>query len=215
LHWLPKEDDPMMTTICIAFVTVVVSVLALRNQELFDKLKFNAYDAKHSNHWYRFFTYGFVHAGWAHLFINMLVFYSFGEIVEGYFRLYFIHQYILYFLLLYIGGLMLSIIPAFGKHKNDVFYNAVGASGAVAAVIFSSIILYPTGKIFFFFIPVGIPAPLFGVLYVGYEYYMSKRAHDNIGHDAHLWGAIYGVIFTLALKPGLAVSFLQQIGLMQ
>jgi membrane associated rhomboid family serine protease len=203
----------MFTTICIAFVTVIVSVLALNNQELFDKLKFNAYDAKHSNHWYRFFTYGFVHAGWMHLFINMLVFYSFGEIVEGYYRLYFGHHYILYFLLLYIGGLMLSIIPAFGKHKNDVFYNAVGASGAVAAVIFSSIILYPSGKIFLFFIPVGIPSPLFGLLYLGYEYYMSRRSHDNIGHDAHMWGAIYGVAFTLVLRPHLGLEFLQQIGL--
>ena len=203
----------MVTTFCIILVTVIVSILSLNNHELFDRLKFNAYDAKHSNHWYRFFTYGFIHAGWTHLFINMFVFYSFGEIVEGYFRIYFIHRYILYFLLLYMGGLLLSIIPAFGKHKNDVFYNAVGASGAVAAVIFSSIILYPTGKIFFFFIPVGIPSPLFGLLYIAYEYYMSKRSKDNIGHDAHLWGAIFGIIFTIAVRPEFAISFLQQIGL--
>jgi membrane associated rhomboid family serine protease len=145
----------------------------------------------------------------------MLVFYSFGEIVEGYFRLYFIHRYFLYFVLLYVGGLMLSIIPAFGKHKNDVFYNAVGASGAVAAVIFSSIILYPTGKIMLFFIPVGIPSSIFGLLYIAYEYYMSKRSHDNIGHDAHFWGAVYGVIFTLVLRPQLGLDFLRQIGLIQ
>lgn len=105
------------------------------------------------------------------------------------------------------------MIPAFGKHKNDVFYNAVGASGAISAVIFSSIILYPTGKIFLFFIPVAIPSPVFGVLYILYEAFMSRNAKDNIGHDAHLWGAIFGMIYTVALKPSLLMIFLQQIGL--
>ena len=203
----------MNITFIIIFLTAVISVFALNNEEVFAKLKFNAYDARHSNHWYRFFTYGFVHAGYVHLMINMVVLYSFGVIVEYEFLKYFPGKASFYYILLYVGGLILSIIPAFGKHKNDVFYNAVGASGAVAAVVFSSIILYPTGKIFFFFIPVPIPAPLFGIFYVGYEYYMAKRGRDNIGHDAHLWGAIFGVIFTLALKPGLAMMFLQQLGI--
>jgi membrane associated rhomboid family serine protease len=204
----------MNLTIIIIAVTVLVSVLALNNEEIFARLKFNAYDAKHSNHWYRFFTYGFVHAGYVHLLINMFVLYSFGVITETYFGFYFPGKGGFYYILLYIGGLILSIIPAFGKHKNDVFYNAVGASGAVAAVLFASIILYPTGKIFFFFIPVPIPAPIFGVFYVAYEYYMAKKVQDNIGHDAHLWGAIFGVVFTFALKPGLFVIFLQQVGIL-
>ena len=197
----------MNVTLIIIVITCAVSILALYNPDLLGKLKFNAYDAKHSNHWYRFFTYGFVHAGFMHLFINMLVLYSFGSIVEQFFGFYFPGKGSFNFILLYVGGLILSIIPAFGKHKNDVFYNAVGASGAVAAVLFSSIILHPAGKIFFFFIPIPIPSPIFGVFYVAYEYYMSKRANDNIGHDAHLWGAIFGVVFTIALKPGLAGMF--------
>jgi membrane associated rhomboid family serine protease len=94
-----------------------------------------------------------------------------------------------------------------------VFYNAVGASGAVSAVVFSSIILYPSGKIFLFLIPVPIPAPVFGILYVAYEYYMAKNSRDNIGHDAHLWGAVFGVVYTVALKPGLILKFMQEIGL--
>jgi membrane associated rhomboid family serine protease len=203
----------MTMTIIIIGITVLISILCLNKVELFDKLKFNAYDVRHSNQWYRFFTYGFLHAGWVHLFINMLVLYSFGEIVESYFKFYFPSKHILYYLLLYVGGLLLSIIPAYGKNKNDVFYNAVGASGAIAAVLFSSIILYPTGKIMFFFIPIGIPSPIFGVLYVAYEYYMSKKANDNIGHDAHLWGAIFGIVFTIAIRPQFAITFLQQIGL--
>jgi membrane associated rhomboid family serine protease len=203
-----------MITYVIIFATVVVSILAMNNEDLFARLKFNAYDARHSSHWYRFFTYGFVHAGYIHLLINMVVLYSFGGIVESYFKVYFPGKATFYFGLLYVGGLILSIIPAFGKHKNDVFYNAVGASGAVAAIVFASIILYPSGKIFLFFIPVPIPAPVFGVFYVAYEYYMAKRGGDNIGHDAHLWGSIFGVVFTLALKPALAVFFLQQVGIL-
>jgi membrane associated rhomboid family serine protease len=203
----------MTITIIIIGLTALISILCLNNAELFDKLKFNAYDVKHSNQWYRFFTYGFLHAGWMHLFINMLVLYSFGVIVETYLKFYFPTKYVLYYLLLYIGGLLLSIIPAYGKNKNNVFYNAIGASGAIGAVLFSSIILYPSGKIFFFFIPIGIPSPIFGVLYIAYEYYMSKRAKDNIGHDAHLWGAIFGVVYIIAIKPQFAISFLQQIGL--
>jgi membrane associated rhomboid family serine protease len=203
----------MIISYIIIFLTVLISILAMSSEDLFAKIKFNAYDVKHSNHWYRFFTYGFVHAGYVHLFINMLVLYSFGVIVESYFAVYFPGKGSFYFILLYLGGLILSIIPSYGRHKNDVFYNAVGASGAVSAVVFSSIILYPAGKIMLLFIPVPIPAPLFGILYVGYEYYMAKNAKDNIGHDAHLWGAIFGVIFTIALKPNLIAIFLQQIGI--
>jgi membrane associated rhomboid family serine protease len=203
----------MNLTLIIITVTVLASILGFNNSELFDRLKFNAYDVKHSNHWYRFFTYGFLHAGWIHLFLNMLVLYYFGAVIEYWFRYYFPVKHLFYYLLLYVGGLILSVIPAFGKHKNDVFYNAVGASGAISAVIFSSIILYPTGRISLMFLPIPIPAPIFGVLYIAYEVYMSKNAKDNIGHDAHLWGAVFGVIFTLALKPSLLMIFLQQLGL--
>jgi membrane associated rhomboid family serine protease len=198
----------------IIVITCIVSILCLRDDELFQKLKFNAYDVKHSNQWYRFFSYGFLHANWIHLFINMFVLLSFGEFVEKRFHMVFPDKYILYYPLLYLGGLLISIVPAYGKHKNDVFYNSVGASGAVSAVVFASIILYPVGKISLFFIPVGIPSPLFGLLYLVYEFYMSKRAKDNIGHDAHLWGAIFGVVYTIALKPSLAKEFLIMIGLL-
>ena len=204
----------MTVTFIIIVITATVSILALNNEQLFTRLRFNAYDVKHSNQWYRFLTYGFVHAGYVHLIINMLVFYSFGRVVEQNFLLHFPGKSSFYFILLYAGALLLSIIPAFGKHKNDVYYNAVGASGAVSAIVFSSILLYPSGKIFLFLIPVAIPAPLFGILYLAYEAYMSKRGKDNIGHDAHFWGAIFGLVYTIALKPGLVPLFFQQLGLM-
>ncbi len=200
-------------TIVIIALTVLISLLAFNRDDVFSRLKFNAFDVKHKNQWYRFVTYGFVHADFIHLFVNMLVLYSFGRIVETFFAMYFPLKADFYYSLLYLGGLMLSVAPAFGKHKNDVFYNAIGASGAVSAVLFASIILYPAGKIMLLFIPIPIPAPVFGVLYIAYEYYMGKRGGDNIGHDAHLWGAIFGVVFTLALKPSLFLNFLDQIGI--
>jgi membrane associated rhomboid family serine protease len=198
----------MEVSYSIILVTCVISIFCLRDENLFHKLKFNAYDVKHSNQWYRFFSYGFLHANWLHLFVNMFVLLSFGEFVEKRFHMIFHEMYILYYLLLFIGALLISIIPAYAKHKNDVFYNSVGASGAVSAVVFASIILYPLGKISFFFIPIGIPSPLFGVFYLIYEWYMSRRADDNIGHDAHLWGSVFGILYPIALKPALANDFL-------
>ncbi|MCX6245439.1 MAG: rhomboid family intramembrane serine protease [Bacteroidetes bacterium] len=204
----------MEITYGIILITVVASIICFNNEELFTRLRFNAFDVKHSNQWYRFFSYGFLHAGWLHLLVNMVVLYSFGQMVERIYHRLFLEKYILYYILLYMGGLLLSIIPAFGKHKNNVFYNAVGASGAVSAVIFASILLIPNAPISFFFIPVRIPGWVFGFLYIAYEFYMSRRAKDNIGHDAHFWGAVFGVIFTILLKPSLATSFLEQIGIL-
>jgi membrane associated rhomboid family serine protease len=202
----------MYVTIGISVVTVLLSLLGFSNREVFDKCKFNPYDIRHGGQWYRFFTYGFFHAGWFHLIINMLVLLSFGDLVEKAFHFYFHSRYVLYYLLLYFGAILLSVIPAFGKHKNDVFYNAVGASGAVSAVVFASILISPLQKVYLFFIPIGIPAVIFGFLYLAYEFYMSRRAKDNIGHDAHLWGAIYGLAFTILAKPKIFMDFLEKLG---
>ncbi len=107
---------------------------------------------------------------------------------------------------------MFSVLFDYGKHKHDPAYNAVGASGAVSAVVFASIILYPGGGIYLFFIPVEIPSPVFGILYLIYSAYMARRGRDNIGHHAHFWGAIYGVVFTIALKPVLFLYFIDELG---
>ncbi len=198
-------------TFIIIFLTSAISLFALANMQLSDKLRFNAYLAKHSNQWYRFFTYAFVHADWMHLMVNMFVLYSFGRIVEMFYKLNFGVKGILYFIMLYIGGIMFSVLASFGKHKDDFGYNAVGASGAVSAVVFASIIFYPTGKIFLFFIPIGIPAFIFGIIYLVYSAYMANRNVGNIGHDAHFWGAIFGAMFTVTLKPTLFMSCIEQI----
>lgn len=195
----------------IVAITCLVSIMAFYNPELLGKLQFNAYAIKHQKQGYRFLTYAFVHGGWGHLAINMFVLWSFGRIVYGLYLYLFGNLGILYFLLLYIGGIMFSVLFDFGRHKDNEWYNAVGASGAVSAVVFASIILYPQGGVYLFFIPVEIPSPIFGILYLVYSAYMAKRGRDNIGHDAHFWGAIYGVILTIVLKPSLFIRFLEEL----
>lgn len=184
----------------IIITTAIISVIAFNRIDIFDRLKFNAHAIQTKKQWYRFFSYGLIHADWMHLIINMFVFYSFGDIVLFFFKFHFGFQANIYFMLLYIGGIAFSTLYDFGKHKNDPYYNAVGASGAVAAVLFSSILLYPQGEIFLFFIPIGIPAPIFGLLYLVYSVYMARKNTDNIGHSAHFGGAIFGLIFTIAIR---------------
>jgi len=198
-------------TLFILAVTILVSVGALLNGIVLHRLQFNAYAVQHHREWWRFFTYGLVHADWVHLLVNMYVLYSFGAVVEMLYRYHFDVKGTFYYVFLYIGGILFSVLYDFGKHKDDPYYNAVGASGAVSAVVFASIILYPGGKISLFFIPIGIPSALFGILYLVYSAYMARRGKDNIGHNAHFWGAVFGVLFTVALKPSLFPAFLNSL----
>jgi len=196
----------MSVTVIIIAITVIVSLMAFSNREIFRRLAFNAYDIKHFKNSYRFLSYALIHADWIHLLVNMMVLYSFGRIVEQYYDIYFGAKGILYYLLLYVGGTALSTLPSYGKHKDDYTYTAVGASGAVSAVVFASILFDPLSKIFIFLIPIGIPAIVFGVLYLIYSAYMGKKNIDNVGHDAHFWGAVFGFVFTIVLKPALIVQ---------
>lgn len=201
----------MTVTLFIIIVTALVSVVAFSNHELFRRLLFNAYDIKHFKNGYRFLSYALVHADWMHLIINMLVLYSFGRVVESYYSFIFGDKGILYYVLLYVGAIAISTLPSYGKHKDDYTYSAVGASGAVSAIVFASIIFDPLNKIYIFLIPIGIPAIVFGLLYLAYSWYMSNKNLDNVGHDVHFWGAIFGLVFTLALKPALINHFLGSI----
>lgn len=195
----------MSVTIIIIAITVIISLIAFNNREIFRRLAFNAYDIKHFKNSYRFLSYALIHADWIHLFINMMVLYSFGRVVEEYYAMLFGAKGILYFILLYVGGTALSTLPSYGKHKDDYSYTAVGASGAVSAVVFAFILFDPLGKLTLFPIPIGIPAIIFGVMYLIYSAYMGKKNIDNVGHDAHFWGAVFGFVFTVILKPELIV----------
>lgn len=195
----------------IMIPTIIVSIMAFKNVELFDKCKFNPSHILNSKEWYRFFSYGIVHADFFHLAINMWVLWIFGEGIVYYFGYFFEELSNLYFILLYIPALAISVIPSYLKHKENIFYNAVGASGAVSAVVYASIIIAPTSSLYLMFIPIAIPAWLFGAIYLVYTIVMDKRGNSNIGHSAHLWGALYGLLFMLIAKPDVYIYFFQQI----
>jgi membrane associated rhomboid family serine protease len=197
-----------MINYLIIGITAIVSVMAFSNRELFDKLKFNAYYIKHSKQTWRFFSYGLVHGGWAHLLINMFVLWSFGEIVESFLSQSFGLKGELYFVLLYVAGIIFSTLVDFRNNKENIYYNAVGASGAVSAVVFASILIFPGGSIFVFPIPIPIPSWLFGILYLAYSAYMAKRGTDNVGHTAHFWGALVGVVFMIIVAPQVFAGFI-------
>jgi membrane associated rhomboid family serine protease len=199
----------MTITVLIIAITAIVSIIAFSNRELFRRLAFNAYDIKHFRNSYRFLSYALIHADWIHLLVNMMVLYSFGRIVETYYGAYFGLKGTLYYLLLYVGGTALSTLPSYGKNKENYSYTAVGASGAVSAILFASIVFLPLGRIVIFPIPIGIPAIIFGPLYLIYSAYMGKKNIDNIGHDVHFWGAIFGFAFTILLKPVLMVNLFE------
>lgn len=201
-----------MTLIIIA-ITSIISVLAFNNQELFSKLQFNAYQVYHKKQYYRLITHGFIHAGWWHLFLNMFVLYFFGQTVEVYLG-YMADQGIIKFpILIYLSFYFLAMVFASSislfRQKDNAWYNAVGASGAVSAMLFFSIFFDPWQKIIVYIIPV--PGIIFAVLYVIYSHYQSKKGQDNIAHDAHLLGAIFGFIFPLFLDIGLINHFISEL----
>jgi membrane associated rhomboid family serine protease len=208
-----------MITYIIIGITVITSLYAMNNDSLTHKLMFNAYHINSRKEWYRFFSHGIIHADIAHLAFNMYALYMFGvssRNIVGVEEIYSFENVFgvkgpLFFILLYVGGLAMSSLYSYEKHKNDIFYNALGASGAVSAVVFAYIILSPKAQLGFMFIPIPIPAYLFGIIFLAIEYYLGKRGKSNIGHDAHFWGAIYGIAFTLILKPSLFTAFITQI----
>lgn len=160
---------------------------------------------------YRFFTHALIHADFTHLLFNMLTLYFFGPMVEAYFSIYFQGKAELFYILLYVGGVVLSSFWSYEKYKNNSLYSALGASGAVSAVLFSGILLAPLNPIYIMFIPFPIPAFVFGALYLIYSWYMAKRGKDNIGHDAHFWGAVFGIVFPIVIKPELALLFIKRL----
>jgi membrane associated rhomboid family serine protease len=197
-------------TIIIIILTAIISIAAFNNIILFDQLKLFPAAMSNGKDAYRMVTYGFIHADWLHLAVNMYVLYNFGEYgTELMYTMAFGNKGILFFILLYIGGIMTSVIPSYEKHKHNFNYTAVGASGAVSAVVFAFILFNPLQIFNFLFIPFDIPAYIFGGLYMGISYYLAKQNRGNIGHDAHFFGALFGIMFTILLDKNIAIRFVE------
>ena len=194
-------------TFLIIAVTVGVSLIAFTNQDLKNKALFYPYGMGSSSQYYRFLSHGFIHADYIHLFFNMFTLYSFGRFAEV--ALFNKTEYII----LYVSALAVSSIFDFIKNRNNSGYAALGASGAVSAVLFATLIFDPWSKgVALFGIELlALPNIVFAVLYLWYCAYMSKRGGDNIGHNAHLWGSVYGFVFTAILKPELFKGFIDKL----
>jgi membrane associated rhomboid family serine protease len=194
----------------IVIITGFVSYSAWRKPELFNKLLLSPYIIVRSKQYYRMLTYGFVHGNWSHLIVNMLVFLSFSDALIYYFGMIWYSSGKLMFIILYLSAIVVSSIYDVIKYKDNSAYSAVGASGATSAIIFASMLFQPWNMIYFFGI-IPIPSIIFGIIYLIYSYVMGQKSIDNIGHNAHFWGAVYGFLFPILLEPDLLKNFIHQI----
>ncbi|MBN1144471.1 MAG: rhomboid family intramembrane serine protease [Bacteroidales bacterium] len=203
----------MITYILIVF-TALVSIPAFSNHDRFLKLQFNPYQIYHRKQWYRMLTHGFLHANWTHLIVNMLVLFFFGPYVEKNLSMILnpgMQQWDkLIYLLFYFAAIVVASLSSLYKHKDHPWYNAVGASGAVSAIIFFFIFFNPWELIYFYGI-LPVPGVIMGVLYLIYSHYMSRREADNINHDAHMSGAIFGFVFPLFINYRLIHLFIDEL----
>ena len=194
-----------MFTFALIVLTVVVSWQAFERPRLLQRLILwpPAIDRQHQ--YDRLLTHGFLHADWSHLLFNMITLYFFGRMIE---------QFMtavagpVVFPLFYLSAIVVAILPTYLRHRHDPHYSSLGASGAVSAVLFAFILLKPWSLIF---IPVPVPAVLYAVGYVGYSFWKDRQGGGNINHNAHLSGAIYGVLFMLAMDQRIGPYFLQQL----
>ena len=196
-----------ITTIIIV-LTSIISFLAFNNPRLMNALIFWPPAVSMRHQYYRFVTCGFIHADIMHLAFNMFTLYFFGKALELYYMgdLGLEHYY---YPVLYFTALIVANIPSYLKHQDDYNYRSLGASGAVCAVLFAFILLRPWAPIIVFVIK--MPAIIYALLFLGYSIYMSRRGGDNVNHDAHLWGALFGILFTIAVHPSVIGSFLNEL----
>lgn len=205
-------------TLIIIILTCIISITAFSNDKVFDDLIFYPPAIANQNQFYRFFTCGFIHADYAHLFFNMYSLYMFGGIVEPQFVYVFGTNGKWLYLLMYLSSLFFCLLPTYNKNKNNYHYRSLGASGAVSAVVFAFIFLEPLQKLGLIGLSerLMIPGVVFGVLYLVISSYLDKKGKGNINHSAHIWGALYGILFliitgTFLAQHNLLLSFLRQV----
>lgn len=197
----------MLITHFILIVSIFLSLKAFNDKLFFHQLAFSPYDVKHNGKWFKVISHAFIHADFTHLIFNMFVLWQFGEAMELSMKSHFGVIGGLYFLLLYFGGILFSTLLSFTRHQDNQNYISVGASGAVSALIFAGIIMMPDMRLSPLFFPFPIPGFIFGFIYITAEIIMDKVGKTNIAHDAHLLGAIFGMIFISVLDIQILKDF--------
>ena len=200
----------MSITVILICITVAVSFLAFNKRDLQARLMMNPHLIKTKGQYYRLISSGFVHKDHMHLLWNMFSFYFFGAAVERDFSYLFGGAGRYYFIVLYLTAIVISDIPTYFKERNNINYNSLGASGGVGSVIFVFIILEPLQSICLY-IALCMPGFVFGAGYMAYTYYQGRKANDNINHDAHLYGALYGLLFCVVVYPASLLLFYEQV----
>lgn len=210
----PLWEAPL--TYLILAITIYTSYQAFEDYSLKDKMIFRPASMARTGEWYRFFSHGLIHKDGRHLLFNSLALFFFGTSLEP--QLAFIFGKTLapfVYLTLYVSGLAMASLYSYYKHQDDSWYAALGASGAVCSVVFACILVNPMTGIGLLFISditgLYIPGIVFGPLYLWYCVYKSKQDNDNIAHDAHYWGSVWGFVFLAVLQPSLLSAFLDQI----
>jgi membrane associated rhomboid family serine protease len=192
-------------TLILLAATVIASLSAFNNSNMMSDWVFNPVRVNRNRQYYRFFTSGFIHADQLHLIFNMLSLFLFGPFVEaGFVGIFGKAQGHLLYLIMYLAALPLCLLPTYNKNKNNPYYLGLGASGAVSAVVFAGLLLTPTIRVGLFVIPPIIPGFIFGPLYLVVSAIMEKQAKDNINHSAHIWGAIFGLVFVIVTAYAIA-----------
>lgn len=217
------NDITAPITLIITGITVLVSWRAFNDRNLIERFLMNPYQIKHEKQYYRIFSHALIHADFIHLLFNMYIFYMFGEMLEPVFTSEAMFQRAFpeaefwgtalgsaYYILLYVGAVAFATLPSLRKHGDNPNYNSLGASGAVSAVLMVFILFFPTLKLLFFFI-IPMPAFLAGVVFFIAEYYLKKSRMTNIAHDAHIWGALFGLLFISVIKPQIWLLFFRQV----
>ncbi len=195
-----------IVTFVLIGVTVFVSWQAFNNRALLERLILWPPAIDRQKQYDRLVTHGFIHADGQHLLFNMITLFFFGRAIEPVF----VDRIgMLGFAAFYLSAIVMAIMPTYFRHQKDANYRSLGASGAVSAVLFSFILFAPWSLIFLVFIPV--PAILYAVAYIGYSIWMDRRGGDNVNHSAHLWGAAYGMLFTVMMEPRVASTFMARL----
>jgi membrane associated rhomboid family serine protease len=196
------NPSSLSLSLIVIIITILASLYAWQKPAVMQKWMMNPYRVNKHHEYYRFITSGFIHADYAHLFFNMFSFFMFSQMVEHVMGVF-------HFVILYIAGIVISDLPTFFKYKNAPHYNSLGASGGVSSVIFASVLLSPLDTLYLYFIP--MKAFIFGALYLILSYYMAKKGGDNINHDAHFYGAVFGLVYPAIMLPGSIGNFFAQI----
>lgn len=198
----------LSVTLILIIITSIVSLLALYvNESIYEKGMLRPYRTVRSNTWYEVISSGFLHGSFTHLLVNMFVLYFFGSVMEGVLGP-------VQFTALYISALAFSSIPSFVLHRNNPNYATIGASGAVEAVLFSYIFVFPTEKLILLILPIPIPAWLFGILFLVYSVYEGTKGSMKINHEAHIAGAVWGILYLIFFVPNSIDHILSVFGLL-